>query len=81
MKARNNVLIYIAYSPDFSTSLYHAVTIILLLQVGFELIDAIAEAEGISITSKHFKAMVGKGNFNTKFADFLQLQRCNTYCF
>ncbi|KAM0921550.1 hypothetical protein ACQ4PT_006748 [Festuca glaucescens] len=29
--------------------------------VGFELIDAIAEAEGISISSKHFKAMVGKG--------------------
>lgn len=29
--------------------------------VGFEMIDAIAEAEGISISSKHFKAMVGKG--------------------
>uniref|UniRef100_A0ACD5T7R5 Uncharacterized protein n=1 Tax=Avena sativa TaxID=4498 RepID=A0ACD5T7R5_AVESA len=29
--------------------------------VGFEMIDALAEAEGISISSKHFKAMVGKG--------------------
>ncbi|KAJ1263923.1 hypothetical protein BS78_09G223600 [Paspalum vaginatum] len=29
--------------------------------VGFEIIDAIAEAEGISISSKQFKALVGKG--------------------
>ncbi|TKW26072.1 hypothetical protein SEVIR_3G162000v4 [Setaria viridis] len=29
--------------------------------VGFEMIDAIAEAEGISVTSKQFKAIVGKG--------------------
>jgi hypothetical protein len=37
------------------------------------MIDAIAEAEGISISSKHFKAMVGKGNFNTQFVNFQQL--------
>ncbi|AQK88205.1 Peptidyl-tRNA hydrolase chloroplastic [Zea mays] len=29
--------------------------------VGFEMIDAIAEAEGISVSSKQFKAIVGKG--------------------
>ncbi|KAL5231240.1 hypothetical protein ABZP36_030016 [Zizania latifolia] len=29
--------------------------------VGFEIIDAIAEAEGISVSSKQFKALVGKG--------------------
>ncbi|KAL6620637.1 hypothetical protein ACP70R_035776 [Stipagrostis hirtigluma subsp. patula] len=29
--------------------------------IGFEMIDAIAEAEGISVSSKQFKAMVGKG--------------------
>uniref|UniRef100_A0A0D9WJD4 Peptidyl-tRNA hydrolase n=1 Tax=Leersia perrieri TaxID=77586 RepID=A0A0D9WJD4_9ORYZ len=29
--------------------------------VGFEVIDAIAEAEGISVSSKQFKAIVGKG--------------------
>uniref|UniRef100_A0A0E0A2E3 Peptidyl-tRNA hydrolase n=2 Tax=Oryza TaxID=4527 RepID=A0A0E0A2E3_9ORYZ len=29
--------------------------------VGFEMIDAIAEAEGISVSSKQFKSMVGKG--------------------
>lgn len=29
--------------------------------VGFEMIDVIAEAEGISISSMQFKAMVGKG--------------------
>lgn len=29
--------------------------------VGFEMIDAIAEAEGISISNRQFKAMVGKG--------------------
>lgn len=29
--------------------------------VGFEMIDAIAEAEGISFSSKQFKAVVGKG--------------------
>ncbi|CAL4909407.1 unnamed protein product [Urochloa decumbens] len=29
--------------------------------VGFEIIDAIAEAEGISVSSKQFKAIVGKG--------------------
>ncbi|EEE64595.1 hypothetical protein OsJ_19447 [Oryza sativa Japonica Group] len=28
--------------------------------VGFEMIDAIAEAEGISVSSKQFKSMVGK---------------------
>jgi hypothetical protein len=38
------------------------------------MIDAIAEAEGISISSKHFKAMVGKGNFNTQFVNF---QHCS----
>jgi hypothetical protein len=31
-------------------------------QIGFEMIDAIAEAEGISVNSKQFKAKVGKGN-------------------
>ncbi|KAM3412372.1 hypothetical protein ACQJBY_003838 [Aegilops geniculata] len=29
--------------------------------VGFEMIDAIAEAEGISVSTKQFKSMVGKG--------------------
>jgi len=29
--------------------------------VGFEMIDAIAEAEGISVSNKQFKAIVGKG--------------------
>ncbi|KAK3134919.1 hypothetical protein QOZ80_5BG0412440 [Eleusine coracana subsp. coracana] len=29
--------------------------------IGFEMIDAIAEAEGISVSSKQFKAKVGKG--------------------
>ncbi|XBI65203.1 peptidyl-tRNA hydrolase, mitochondrial [Triticum dicoccoides] len=29
--------------------------------VGFEMIDAIAEAEGVSLSSMQFKAMVGKG--------------------
>ncbi|KAM0899572.1 hypothetical protein ACQ4PT_021240 [Festuca glaucescens] len=29
--------------------------------VGFEMIDVIAEAEGISLSSMQFKAMVGKG--------------------
>ncbi|KAF8716304.1 hypothetical protein HU200_026591 [Digitaria exilis] len=29
--------------------------------VGFEMIDAIAEAEGISVSTKQFKAIVGKG--------------------
>ncbi|CAL5096093.1 unnamed protein product [Urochloa decumbens] len=29
--------------------------------VGFDIIDAIAEAEGISVSSKQFKAIVGKG--------------------
>ena len=31
-------------------------------QVGFEIIDVIAEAEGIPLSSMQFKAMVGKGN-------------------
>ncbi|XP_059455051.1 peptidyl-tRNA hydrolase, chloroplastic-like [Corylus avellana] len=31
------------------------------LQVGFEMVDAIAEAEGISISSVSFKALLGKG--------------------
>lgn len=35
-------------------------------QVGFEMIDAIAEAEGVSLSSMQFKAMVGKGNIPTK---------------
>ena len=35
-------------------------------QVGFEMIDVIAEAEGISLSSMQFKAMVGKGNILTK---------------
>ncbi|TVU20378.1 hypothetical protein EJB05_36585 [Eragrostis curvula] len=29
--------------------------------IGFEMIDAIAEAEGISVSNKQFKAVVGKG--------------------
>ncbi|KAL6848611.1 hypothetical protein ACP4OV_021194 [Aristida adscensionis] len=29
--------------------------------IGFEMIDAIAEAEGISVSTKQFKALVGKG--------------------
>lgn len=29
--------------------------------IGFEMIDAIAEAEGISVSSKQFKAAIGKG--------------------
>ena len=31
------------------------------VQVGFEMVDAIAEAEGISISSVSFKALLGKG--------------------
>jgi len=31
-------------------------------QVGFEMINVIAEAEGIPLSSMQFKAMVGKGN-------------------
>ncbi|RWW66786.1 hypothetical protein BHE74_00025833 [Ensete ventricosum] len=32
--------------------------------VGFEMIDVIAEAEGISLSSMRFKAMFGKGTFD-----------------
>ena len=32
------------------------------LQVGFGLVDVIAEAEGISIGSVSFKALLGKGS-------------------
>lgn len=32
-----------------------------VLQVGFEMVDAIAEAEGINISSVSFKALFGKG--------------------
>jgi hypothetical protein len=39
-------------------------------QVGFEMIDAIAEAEGISVSSKQFKSMVGKGNLGIYIVDF-----------
>lgn len=31
------------------------------VQVGFEMVDAIAEAEGISMSSVSFKALLGKG--------------------
>lgn len=33
----------------------------LLFQVGFEMLDAIAEAEGISVSTVQFKALFGKG--------------------
>lgn len=33
----------------------------LTLQIGFELLDAIAEAEGIPVKSVNFKALIGKG--------------------
>lgn len=32
-------------------------------QVGFEMVDAIAEAEGISISTVSFKALLGKGTY------------------
>jgi hypothetical protein len=41
---------------------YHILTNHVGIQVGFEMIDAIAEAEGIPVSSKQFKAIVGKGN-------------------
>jgi hypothetical protein len=34
------------------------------------MIDAIAEAEGISVSSKQFKSMVGKGNLGIYIVDF-----------
>lgn len=39
------------------------------------MIDVIAEAEGISVSSMQFKAMVGKGNIHTKYVS-LQLLLC-----
>lgn len=36
---------------------------ILLLQVGFELVDAIAEAEGISMSTVSCKSLFGEGLF------------------
>lgn len=36
-------------------------------QVGFEMVDAIAEAEGISLSSVSFKALVGKGSICFEF--------------
>lgn len=35
--------------------------LLLVLQVGFEMVDAIAEAEGINISSVSFKALFGNG--------------------
>lgn len=35
--------------------------IFMISQVGFEMVDAIAEAEGISLSKMQFKALFGKG--------------------
>jgi hypothetical protein len=35
------------------------------------MIDVIAEAEGITISGMQFKAMVGKGNIDTKHVPFV----------
>lgn len=33
------------------------------VQVGFEMVDRIANAEGISLTSGSFKSLLGEGDF------------------
>lgn len=38
-----------------------------MFQVGFEMVDAIAEAEGISMNSVSFKALFGKGTLALRF--------------
>lgn len=37
-------------------------TFFYIFQVGFEMVDTIAEAEGISMTTVSFKALFGKGS-------------------